>query len=170
MDRLAALKPLNPDGVVTAGNASGINDGAAALIVGTGKVGERIGKKPRAKIVSAAIAGVAPRVMGLGPVPASQKALERAGLSLKDMDVIEINEAFASQVLGCLKMMSLEADDDRINPNGGAIAIGHPLGASGARLALTAMRELERRQGRYALVSMCIGVGQGIAAILERVQ
>jgi acetyl-CoA C-acetyltransferase len=170
MDGLAALKPLNTDGVVTAGNASGINDGAAALIVGTGKVGEKMGKKPRAKIVSAAIAGVAPRVMGLGPVPASQKALERAGLSLKDMDVIEINEAFASQVLGCLKMMSLDAADDRINPNGGAIAIGHPLGASGARLALTAMRELERRQGRYALVSMCIGVGQGIAAILERVQ
>ena len=170
MDRLAALKPLNSGGVVTAGNASGINDGAAALIVGTGKVGEKSGKKPRAKIVGAAIAGVAPRVMGLGPVPASQKALERAGLSLKDMDVIEINEAFASQVLGCLKMMSLDPADDRINPNGGAIAIGHPLGASGARLALTAMRELERRQGRYALVSMCIGVGQGIAAILERVQ
>ncbi len=170
LDGLAALKPLNPDGVVTAGNASGINDGAAALVVGTGKVGEKIGKKPRAKIVSAAIAGVAPRVMGLGPVPASQKALERAGLSLKDMDVIEINEAFASQVLGCLKMMGLDAADDRINPNGGAIAIGHPLGASGARLALTAMRELELRRGRYALVSMCIGVGQGIAAILERVQ
>jgi acetyl-CoA C-acetyltransferase len=169
MDALAALKPLNPDGVVTAGNASGINDGAAALIVGNAKVGEKAGRKPRVRIISAAIAGVPPRVMGLGPVPASQKALERAGLTLKDMDVIEINEAFASQVLGCLKMMSLDAADDRINPNGGAIAIGHPLGASGARLALTAMRELERRQGRYALVSMCIGVGQGIAAILERV-
>ena len=169
MDALAALKPLNPDGVVTAGNASGINDGAAALIVGNARVGEKAGKKPRAKIISAAIAGVPPRVMGLGPVPASQKALERAGLTLKDMDVIEINEAFASQVLGCLKMMSLDAADDRINPNGGAIAIGHPLGASGARLALTALRELERRQGRYALVSMCIGVGQGIAAIIERV-
>jgi acetyl-CoA C-acetyltransferase len=169
MDALAALKPLNPDGVVTAGNASGINDGAAALIVGNEKVGERAGRKPRVRIISTAIAGVPPRVMGLGPVPASQKALERAGLTLKDMDVIEINEAFASQVLGCLKMMSLDAADDRINPNGGAIAVGHPLGASGARLALTAMRELERRQGRYALVSMCIGVGQGIAAILERV-
>ncbi|HEX4112901.1 MAG TPA: 3-oxoadipyl-CoA thiolase [Stellaceae bacterium] len=169
MDGLAALKPLNPEGVVTAGNASGINDGAAALIVGNRAVGEKAGKQPRARIVSAAIAGVPPRVMGLGPVPASQKALERAGLTLKDMDVIEVNEAFASQVLGCLKMMSLDAADDRINPNGGAIAVGHPLGASGARLALTAMRELERRQGRYALVSMCIGVGQGIAAILERV-
>ncbi|MGH6981554.1 MAG: acetyl-CoA C-acyltransferase, partial [Stellaceae bacterium] len=170
MDALAALKPLNPEGVVTAGNASGINDGAAALIVGNRAVGEKAGRQPRMKIVSAAVAGVPPRVMGLGPVPASQKALERAGLTLKDMDVIEINEAFASQVLGCLKMMSLDAADDRINPNGGAIAIGHPLGASGARLALTAMRELERRQGRYALVSMCIGVGQGIATILERVQ
>jgi acetyl-CoA C-acetyltransferase len=169
MDALAALKPLNPDGVVTAGNASGINDGAAALIVGNARVGEKAGRKPRARVISAAIAGVPPRVMGLGPVPASQKALERAGLSLNDMDVIEINEAFASQVLGCLKMMSLDGADDRINPNGGAIAVGHPLGASGARLALTAMRELERRQGRYALVSMCIGVGQGIAAILERV-
>ncbi|HXE17176.1 MAG TPA: 3-oxoadipyl-CoA thiolase [Stellaceae bacterium] len=170
MDALAALKPLNPEGVVTAGNASGINDGAGALIVGNRAVGEKAGRAPRMKIISAAVAGVPPRVMGLGPVPASQKALERAGLTLKDMDVIEINEAFASQVLGCLKMMNLDAADDRINPNGGAIAIGHPLGASGARLALTAMRELERRQGKYALVSMCIGVGQGIAAILERVQ
>jgi acetyl-CoA C-acetyltransferase len=169
LERLAELKPLNPDGVVTAGNASGINDGAAALIIGNMKVGEKAGRAPRVRIISAAIAGVPPRVMGLGPVPASQKALERAGLTLKDMDVIEVNEAFASQVLGCLKMMSLDANDDRINPNGGAIAIGHPLGASGARLALTAMRELERRQGRYALVTMCIGVGQGIAAILERV-
>jgi len=168
LDALAALRPLNPDGVVTAGNASGINDGAAALIIGTRAAGEKAGKAPRARIISAAIAGVPPRVMGLGPVPASQKALERAGLTLKDMDVIELNEAFASQVLGCLKMMSLDADDSRINPNGGAIAIGHPLGASGARLALTAMRELERRQGRYALITMCIGVGQGIAAIIER--
>jgi acetyl-CoA C-acetyltransferase len=169
LEKLLELKPLNEGGVVTAGNASGINDGAAALIIGTLKVGEKAGRQPRARILSAAIAGVPPRVMGLGPVPASQKALERAGLALKDMDVIEINEAFASQVLGCLKMMSLEASDERINPNGGAIAIGHPLGASGARLALTAIRELERRQGRYALVSMCIGVGQGIAAVIERI-
>jgi 3-oxoadipyl-CoA thiolase len=168
-ERLAELKPLFPGGVVTAGNASGINDGAAALIVGTGAVGDRAGAKPIARIVSAAVAGVEPRVMGLGPVPASQKALERAGLTLKDMDVIELNEAFATQVLGCLKLLSIEADDSRVNPNGGAIAIGHPLGASGARLALTAIRELQRRGGRYALVTMCIGVGQGIAAIFERV-
>src|SRR6185437_4887042 len=163
------ISRADSDKFAAAGNASGINDGAGALIVGNRAVGEKAGRAPRMKIISAAVAGVPPRVMGLGPVPASQKALERAGLTLKDMDVIEINEAFASQVLGCLKMMSLDAADDRINPNGGAIAIGHPLGASGARLALTAMRELERRQGKYALVSMCIGVGQGIAAILERV-
>jgi 3-oxoadipyl-CoA thiolase len=168
LEALAGLRPLNPEGVVTAGNASGINDGAGALIIGTRHAGEKAGKAPRARIISAAVAGVPPRVMGLGPVPASQKALERAGLALKDMDVIEINEAFASQVLGCLKMMSLDAEDDRLNPNGGAIAIGHPLGASGARLALTALRELERREGRYALVTMCIGVGQGIAAVIER--
>jgi acetyl-CoA C-acetyltransferase len=169
LDKLAALKPLAPDGVVTAGNASGINDGAAALLVGTLGVGERAGCKPLARIVSAAVAGVPPRTMGLGPVPASRKALERAGLSLADMDVIEINEAFAVQVLGCLKLLELAEDDSRVNPNGGAIAIGHPLGASGARLALTAARQLQLGGGRYALVSMCTGVGQGIAAILERV-
>ena len=170
LEKLAALKVLNEGGVTTAGNASGINDGAAALIIGTKKAGEKAGKKPLARIVSAAVAGVAPRVMGLGPVPASQKALERAGLALKDIDVIELNEAFASQVLGCLKMMGVAFDDDRVNPNGGAIAIGHPLGASGARLALTATRQLHKTGGRYALVTMCIGVGQGIAAVLERVQ
>jgi acetyl-CoA C-acetyltransferase len=168
LERLAELKALNDGGVVTAGNASGINDGAAALIVGTKAAGEKAGAKPLARIVSAAVAGVPPRVMGLGPVPASQKALERAGLGLKDMDVIELNEAFASQVLGCLKLMGIAFDDARINPNGGAIAIGHPLGASGARLALTAIRQLHRSGGRYALVTMCIGVGQGIACILER--
>ncbi|HEV8014648.1 MAG TPA: 3-oxoadipyl-CoA thiolase [Stellaceae bacterium] len=168
LEKLLALKALNPDGVTTAGNASGINDGAAALIIGTQKAGEKAGKKPLARIVSAAVAGVAPRVMGLGPVPASAKALERAGLSLKDIDVIELNEAFASQVLGCLKMMGVNFADDRVNPNGGAIAIGHPLGASGARLALTATRQLHRTGGRYALVTMCIGVGQGIAAVIER--
>jgi len=167
-ERLAALKALNEGGVVTAGNASGINDGAAALIIGAKKAGEKAGAKPLARIVSAAVAGVAPRVMGLGPVPASQKALDRAGLKLKDIDVIELNEAFASQVLGCLKLMGIEYNDDRVNPNGGAIAIGHPLGASGARLALTATRQLHRSGGRYALVTMCIGVGQGIAAIIER--
>ena len=167
-ERLAELKPLFADGVVTAGNASGINDGAAALLIGSRALGERDGKAPRGRIVSGAVAGVPPRVMGLGPVPASQKALARAGLTLKDMDVIELNEAFATQVLGCLKLMGLAFDDSRVNPNGGAIAIGHPLGASGARIALTALRELERRGGRYALVTMCIGVGQGIAAVIER--
>src|SRR5216683_7970066 len=169
MDQLAKLKPLFAGGVVTAGNASGINDGAAALIIGTGAIGDKAGAKPLARIVAAAIAGVEPRIMGLGPVPASQKALERAGLTFKDIDVIELNEAFATQVLGCLKLMSIDFNDDRVNPNGGAIAIGHPLGASGARLALTAIRELQRGGGRYALVTMCIGVGQGIAAILERI-
>ncbi len=169
LEKLLALKVLNPNGVVTAGNASGINDGAAALIIGTKKAGEKAGAKPLARIVSAGVAGVPPRVMGLGPVPSSKKALERAGLSLKDMDVIELNEAFASQVLGCLKLMGVDFNDDRINPNGGAIAIGHPLGASGARLVLTAVRQLHRMGGRYALVTMCIGVGQGIAAVIERV-
>jgi acetyl-CoA C-acetyltransferase len=169
MERLSELKPLFANGVVTAGNASGINDGAAALIIGSKAAGEKAGKAPIARLVSAAIAGVEPRVMGLGPVPASKKALERAGLALKDMDVIELNEAFASQVLGCLKLMGVDFTDDRVNPNGGAIAIGHPLGASGARLALTAIRQLHRSGGRYALVSMCIGVGQGIAAVFERV-
>jgi len=169
MERLAELKPLFPNGVVTAGNASGINDGAAALIIGTKAAGEKSGKTPIARLLSAAVAGVEPRVMGLGPVPASKKALARAGLSLKDMDVIELNEAFASQVLGCLKLLEIDFSDSRVNPNGGAIAIGHPLGASGARLALTAIRQLERSGGRYALVTMCIGVGQGIAAIFERV-
>ena len=169
MERLSELKPLFADGVVTAGNASGINDGAAALIIGSRAAGEKAGKAPMARIVSAAIAGVEPRVMGLGPVPASKKALERAGLTLKDIDVIELNEAFASQVLGCLRLLDVDFEDQRVNPNGGAIAIGHPLGASGARLALTAIRQLHRTGGRYALATMCIGVGQGIAAIFERV-
>jgi len=169
METLARLRPLNKDGVVTAGNASGINDGAAALIVGTKEAGERAGAKPMAKIAAAAVSGVEPRVMGLGPVPASKKALERAGLRLADMDVIEINEAFATQVLGCAKQMGLAADDSRLNANGGAIAIGHPLGASGVRLILTATRHLRAAGGRYALVTLCIGVGQGIATILENV-
>ncbi|NTX10077.1 3-oxoadipyl-CoA thiolase [Myxococcus sp. CA051A] len=169
LDKLSTLKPLAPDGVVTAGNASGINDGAAALLVGSLNVGEQAGCRPLARIVSAAIAGVPPRTMGLGPVPAARKALERARLTLADVDVIEVNEAFAVQVLGCLKLLELSEDDSRVNPNGGAIAVGHPLGASGARLALTAARQLQVSGGRYALVSMCIGVGQGIAAVLERV-
>mgnify|MGYP000991738623 FL=1 len=169
VEKLATLPTLFEGGVVTAGNASGVNDGAAALLVGSLEIGEKTGIKPRARVLSSAIAGVPPRVMGLGPVPASQKALERAGLTLNDMDVIEINEAFATQVLGCLNQLGLAYDDPRVNPNGGAIAVGHPLGASGARIALTALRQLERTGGRYALISMCIGVGQGIAVIIERV-
>ena len=166
---LARLRALFAGGVVTAGNASGVNDGAAALLVGSREAGERAGVAPRGRILAGAVAGVEPRLMGLGPVPACRKALERAGLSLKDMDVIEINEAFATQVLGCARLLEIDPGDSRLNPNGGAIAIGHPLGASGARLALTAVRQLERTGGRYALVSLCIGVGQGIAAIIERV-
>ncbi len=168
VEALAGLRPLFEGGVVTAGNASGINDGAAALIIGSREAGERAGVRPRARIVSAAIAGVPPRVMGYGPVPASEKALARAGLGINDMDVIEINEAFAAQVLGCTTRLGIDPTDSRLNPNGGAIAVGHPLGASGARIALTATRQLERSGGRYALISMCIGVGQGIAAVIER--
>ncbi len=168
-DVLQGLTPLQEGGVVTAGNASGINDGAAALFIGNRTVGEQAGTAPMARILSGAVAGVEPRVMGLGPAYAIPKALERAGLTLADMDVIEINEAFAPQVLGCLQLLGLAFDDARVNPNGGAIAIGHPLGASGARIALTAARELQRRNGRYAVVSLCIGVGQGIALVIERV-
>ena len=167
-DTLARLRPLFEGGVVTAGNASGINDGAAALLVGSRAAGERAGKKPMARILAAAAAGVEPRIMGIGPVFAIRKALERAGLGLSDMDIIEINEAFASQVLGCLRLLNIAFDDARVNPNGGAIAVGHPLGASGARLALTTARELARREGRYAVVSLCIGVGQGLALVMER--
>lgn len=166
---LAGLRPLSEGGVVTAGNASGINDGAAALIIGNRAIGEKYGLKPRARIIAGAVAGVAPRVMGLGPVFAIRKALARAGLKLSDMDIIEINEAFASQVLGCLQMLEVDFNDARVNPNGGAIAIGHPLGASGARIALTTMRQLERSGGRYAAISLCIGIGQGVAAIIERI-
>jgi acetyl-CoA C-acetyltransferase len=166
---LSKLRPLFDGGVVTAGNASGINDGAAALLIGNAEVGEKAGARPMARLLSAAAAGVAPRVMGLGPVEAIQKAMARAGLTLADLDIIEINEAFASQVLGCLKQLGVAFDDPRVNPNGGAIAVGHPLGASGARLLLTVARELQRRQGRYAVVSLCIGVGQGLALVIERV-
>ncbi len=170
LDSLAKLKPLFEGGVVTAGNASGVNDGAAALLVGSSSWGKKHGKKPLARILSAASAGVEPRIMGVGPAYAVPRALERAGLKLSGMDLIEINEAFASQVLGCLKLMQVDFKDPRVNPNGGAIAIGHPLGASGARLALTAARELRQSGGKYAAVSLCIGVGQGLAIILERVQ
>jgi acetyl-CoA C-acetyltransferase len=168
LDQLAQLKPLFEGGVVTAGNASGINDGAAALIIANRKWGDRRSRKPIARILAAASAGVEPRIMGVGPAYAIPRALERAGLKLADMDIIEINEAFASQVLGCLKLMSVDLKDPRVNPNGGAIAIGHPLGASGARLALTVARELQQSGARYAAVSLCIGVGQGLAIILER--
>jgi len=170
LDSLSKLKPLFEGGVVTAGNASGVNDGAAALVIASKKWGEKHGKKPIARILSAASAGVEPRVMGVGPAYAIPRALERAGLKLSDMDIIEINEAFASQVLGCLKLMKVDLKDARVNPNGGAIAIGHPLGASGARLALTVARELQQSGARYGAVSLCIGVGQGLAVILERVQ
>lgn len=169
LEKLSSLRALFAGGVVTAGNASGINDGAVALLLGAGDLGEKLGLKARAKVLAGAIAGVDPRVMGLGPVPASQKALQRAGITLKDLDVIEVNEAFATQVLGCLTQLGIAHDDARVNPNGGAIAIGHPLGASGARLVLTAMRQLERTGGRYALVTMCIGLGQGIAVVIERI-
>jgi acetyl-CoA C-acetyltransferase len=170
LEALQKLKPLFEGGVVTAGNASGVNDGAAALVIGSRKWGQKKGKKPIARIVSAASAGVEPRIMGVGPAYAIPLALQRANLKLSDMDVIEINEAFASQVLGCLRLMEVDFKDARVNPNGGAIAIGHPLGASGARLALTVARELQQSGGRYAAVSLCIGVGQGLAVVLERVQ
>ena len=169
IETLAKLKPLFEGGVVTAGNASGINDGAAALFVGNRAVGEKAGAAPMARILGAASAAVAPRIMGVGPAYAIPKALERAGLTLKDMDIIEINEAFASQVLGCLHLMKVDFKDARVNPNGGAIAVGHPLGASGARLAISVARQLQRSGGRYAAISLCIGVGQGLAMIIERV-
>lgn len=168
LEVLAKLRSLAEGGVVTAGNASGVNDGAGALLIGSRAIGEKYSIKPRARILSGAVAGVEPRLMGLGPVPASTKALARAGLTLADMDVIEINEAFAPQVLGCAKQLGIAFDDPRLNPNGGAIAVGHPLGASGARLTLTALRQLERTGGRYALVSLCIGLGQGVACVIER--
>lgn len=168
-EALARLKPLHEGGVVTAGNASGVNDGAAVLLLGSRDVEGTIGKKPLAKVLATAASGVDPRVMGIGPVPAINKALNRAGLTLKDMDIIEINEAFSSQVLGCLKLLGVAFDDTRVNPNGGAIAVGHPLGASGARLALTVTRQLQKSNGRYAVISLCIGVGQGLAVVIERV-
>jgi acetyl-CoA C-acetyltransferase len=168
-ETLAKLKVLFEGGVVTAGNASGVNDGAAALLIGSRAAGEKVNKAPMVRILSAAVAGVEPRIMGIGPVFAIRKALARANLSLADMDIVEINEAFASQVLGCLKMLDISFTDPRVNPNGGAIALGHPLGASGARLALSTSRELTRRQGRYAVVSLCIGVGQGLAIVIERI-
>lgn len=168
--QLQALKtPFRQPGTVTAGNASGLNDGAAALIVSSEKMALSQGLTPRARIVATATCGVEPSLMGMGPLPATRKVLEMAGLSLAQMDVIELNEAFAAQALAVLRQLGLPDDAPQVNPNGGAIALGHPLGMSGARLALAALFELERRSGRYALCTMCIGVGQGIAMIIERV-
>ena len=170
LDALAKLRPIvRKDGTVTAGNASGVNDGAAALIIASEEAAKRHGLTPRARILGAAVAGVPPRIMGIGPAPASQKLLRRLGLTISDMDVIELNEAFAAQGLAVLRELSLPDDAAHVNPNGGAIALGHPLGMSGARLALTATEQLQRSGGRYALATMCIGVGQGIALALERV-
>jgi 3-oxoadipyl-CoA thiolase len=170
MDVLAKLKPIvRPDGTVTAGNASGVNDGACALLLASEAEAKKHGLTPKARIVGMATAGVPPRIMGIGPAPATQKVLALTGLKIEQMDVIELNEAFAAQGLAVLRMLGLQDNDPRVNPNGGAIALGHPLGASGARLATTAVNQLHRTQGRYALCTMCIGVGQGIAVILERV-
>jgi acetyl-CoA C-acetyltransferase len=167
---LQKLKPLFEGGVVTAGNASGVNDGAAALLIGNESIKQKYGLQPLAKILASASSGIEPRIMGAGPIEAINKALKRANLSLDDMDIIEINEAFAPQVLSCLKGLNVAFDDPRVNPNGGAIAIGHPLGCSGARLALTVARELKRRNKKYAVISLCIGVGQGLAMIIENTQ
>ncbi len=170
MDDLAKLSAaFRREGSVTAGNASGVNDGAAAILLATEDVAKKHGLTPRARIVGAATAGVPPRIMGIGPAPATRKVLEKTGLTLDNMDVMEFNEAFAAQALACTRDLGLADDDPRINPNGGAIALGHPLGMSGARLITTALHELERTEGKYALCTMCIGVGQGIATVIERV-
>ena len=170
LEALAKLKGVvRPDGTVTAGNASGINDGACALLLATESAAARHGLTPRARVVGMATAGVAPRIMGFGPAPATRKVLELTGLSLAQMDVIELNEAFAAQGLAVLRDLGVADDDLRVNPNGGAIALGHPLGASGARLVTTAINQLHKINGRYALCTMCIGVGQGIAIVVERV-
>jgi acetyl-CoA acyltransferase len=170
VEALAKLKGVvRPDGTVTAGNASGVNDGACALLLADEAAAKRYGLTPRARIVGMATAGVAPRVMGIGPAPASEKLLKQLGMTIDQMDVIELNEAFAAQGLAVLRMLGVQDDDPRVNPNGGAIALGHPLGMSGARLVTTAMYQLHRTGGRYALCTMCIGVGQGIAMVIERV-
>jgi 3-oxoadipyl-CoA thiolase len=170
MEALAKLKPVvKPDGTITAGNASGINDGACALLLASESAAKRHGLTPKARVVAAAAAGVAPRIMGMGPVPATRKVLAKSGLALPQMDAIELNEAFASQALAVLRDLGIPDDAAHVNPNGGAIALGHPLGASGARLVTTALYQLLRTNGKYALSTMCIGVGQGIALILERV-
>jgi 3-oxoadipyl-CoA thiolase len=170
LEALAGLKPfVKKDGVITAGNASGVNDGAAALIVASEAAVKKYGLTPRARFVAGAVVGLAPRIMGFGPAPASKAVLAKAKLSVSDMSVIEFNEAFASQALASLRELGVPDDVDHVNPNGGAIALGHPLGMSGTRLLLTATEELQRRKGRYALCAMCIGVGQGIASIIESV-
>ena len=170
LESLAKLKPVvRPDGTVTAGNASGVNDGACAVLLADEKTAVQQGLTPKARVVGMATAGVPPRIMGIGPAPATQKVLALTGLTLADLDVIELNEAFAAQGLAVLRQLGLQDDDPRVNPNGGAIALGHPLGASGARLVTTAINQLHRTGGRYALCTMCIGVGQGIAMIVERV-
>ena len=170
LEALAKLKPVvKPDGTITAGNASGINDGACALLLASESAAKRHGLTPKARVVAAAAAGVAPRIMGVGPVPATQKVLAKSGLTLAQIDAIELNEAFASQALAVLRDLGIPDDAAHVNPNGGAIALGHPLGASGARLVTTALYQLLRSNGKYALCTMCIGVGQGIALILERV-
>ncbi len=170
IEALAKLKGVvKPDGTVTAGNASGVNDGACALLLASAAAVDKFGLKPRAKVLGMATAGLAPRIMGFGPSPASKKLLAQLGMSIGQMDVIELNEAFAAQGLAVTRDLGLADDDARVNPNGGAIAIGHPLGASGARLVTTALNQLERTGGRYALCTMCIGVGQGIALVIERV-
>jgi acetyl-CoA acyltransferase len=170
LEALAKLKGVvRPDGTVTAGNASGVNDGACALLLASEAALKRYGLTPKARVVASAVAGVAPRIMGMGPAPATRKVLAKAGLTIEQMDVIELNEAFASQALAVLRQLGVADDAAHVNPNGGAIALGHPLGASGGRLIATAMYQLQRTKGRSALCTMCIGVGQGIAAVLERV-
>jgi acetyl-CoA acyltransferase len=170
LEALARLKGVvRPDGSVTAGNASSVNDGACALLLANAHAADKHGLKPRARVVGMATAGVAPRIMGIGPAPATQKLMAQLGMTLAQMDVIELNEAFASQGLAVLRQLGIADDDARVNPNGGAIALGHPLGMSGARLVTAAMYQLERSGGRYALCTMCIGVGQGIALVIERV-
>jgi len=170
LESLSRLKGVvKPDGTVTAGNASGVNDGACAVLVASAEAAKKFGLEPRARVVAAAVAGVAPRIMGFGPAPAMRRVFAKAGLKLSDMDVIELNEAFASQALAVLRDHGIADDAAHVNPNGGAIALGHPLGASGARLVTTALYQLRRTGGRYALCTMCIGVGQGIAMIIERI-
>ncbi|OUR77082.1 3-oxoadipyl-CoA thiolase [Alphaproteobacteria bacterium 46_93_T64] len=170
LEKLSALRPIvRPDGTVTAGNASGVNDGACALLLASDEAVKEYGLTPRARIVATAVAGVPPRIMGIGPAPASQKVLRLAGLTVDDLDIIELNEAFAAQGLAVTRELGIADDDPRVNPQGGAIALGHPLGMSGARLATTATYQLQRTGGKYALCTMCIGVGQGIAMIIERV-